>query len=248
MSPLALPGFLAFFVVALAVGVRLLGLAARTRQLPELLMGVGVLGIGPLGFGGMVLALALDGRAPGAARVAAGAATLAVSLGVAAKYLFDWRIYRPDRRGAAVAAALGIAGVAASYGLEAHASGFAPAAWRGAGWHLLRQALQVGCLLWGAGEAFVYWGKMRRRQALGLAEPLVTNRFLLWGVGAGAAGIGSAIGTGVQLVTGGAPLDMPWLTLCSSFHGMVAAVALWLAFLPPLAYRRWIARSAAASG
>jgi hypothetical protein len=49
-------GFVAFFVVALTVGVRVLLLARRTRELPELLMGIGVLGIGPVGFGLMVVA------------------------------------------------------------------------------------------------------------------------------------------------------------------------------------------------
>ena len=44
-------GFIAFFLVSLTVGVRLLLLWRRTRQLPELLIGIGVLGIGPVGFG-----------------------------------------------------------------------------------------------------------------------------------------------------------------------------------------------------
>ena len=41
--PLIHVGFLAFFVVALVVGVRLVHLWWRTRQLPELLIGLGVL-------------------------------------------------------------------------------------------------------------------------------------------------------------------------------------------------------------
>ena len=38
-------GFAAFFVVSLGVGARLLALARRTRQAPELLIGLAVLGI-----------------------------------------------------------------------------------------------------------------------------------------------------------------------------------------------------------
>lgn len=240
MSALALPGFLAFFVVALVVGLRLVGLATRTRQLPELLMGVGVLGIGPVGFGGIVLALGLAHDAPFLSRLVAAAASTAIGVGVGAKYLFNWRIYRPTSRAAAVASLAGVAGVAATLAAEASATGFATEAWRGIGWHLVRSAFQVGCLLWGAGEALVYWDKMRRRAALGLADPLVANRFLLWAIGAGAAGLGSAIGTGVQLVTGRPPLEQNWLTMSSSLHGLVSAVALWFAFLPPAAYRRWL--------
>ena len=240
MSALALPGFLAFFVVALVVGLRLLALAARTRQLPELLMGVGVLGIGPVGLGGIVLALGLAHDAPAASRWMAGAASAAIGAAVAAKVLFNWRIYRPTSPVAAGASLAGIAAITATLTAEGLATGFATEAWRGTGWHLGRSALQVGCLLWGASEALVYWGKMRRRVRLGLADPLLANRFLLWAIGAGAAGLGSAIGAGAQLVSGRPPLEQSWVTMSSSLHGLVSAVALWLAFVPPAAYRRWV--------
>jgi hypothetical protein len=240
VSALALPGFLAFFVVALVVGVRLLALAARTRQLPELLMGVGVLGIGPVGFGGIVLALGLAHDAPAASRLVAGLASLAVGSGVAAKYLFNWRIYRPTSPAAAVASLAGVVAIAAVLAAEGRATGFDTTAWRGSGWHVARSALQVGCLLWGASEALAYWAKMRRRVRLGLADALVANRFLLWAIGAGAAGVGSAIGVFAQLAGGQPPLGQTWVTMSSSLHGLVSAVALWLAFVPPAAYRRWV--------
>jgi hypothetical protein len=44
-------GFAAFFVASLTAGVRLVMLWRRTRELPELLIGIGVLGIGPVGYG-----------------------------------------------------------------------------------------------------------------------------------------------------------------------------------------------------
>ena len=44
--------------------------------------------------------------------------------------------------------------------------------------------------LWGAAESLRYFSMMRRRAKLGLADPLVTNRFLLWGLGIGAAMVG----------------------------------------------------------
>ena len=48
-------GFGAFFVASLTVGVRLVALWWENRQLPELLIGLGVLGIGPVGFGCVTL-------------------------------------------------------------------------------------------------------------------------------------------------------------------------------------------------
>src|SRR5262245_34542753 len=89
-------GFLAFFVAASVVGVRLLLLWRRTRQLPELLIGLGVLGIGPVGFGFLTVGELCVARAPGAARVLIGAALIAMSVGSCAKYVFNWRVYHPE--------------------------------------------------------------------------------------------------------------------------------------------------------
>ena len=76
MNPLILVGFLTFFVVALTVGIRLLLLWGRTRQLPELLMGIGVLGIGPVGFGCMLVG-AVSHSNPSIENAAFGVGTLA---------------------------------------------------------------------------------------------------------------------------------------------------------------------------
>ena len=41
---------------------------------------------------------------------------------------------------------------------------------------------------------------------------------------------------------------MPWVVASSSFHGFVAAVAIFLAFVPPEAYRRMLERRAGTVG
>ena len=104
MQLLALPGFLAFFFVSLWVGVRLLAQGRRTRELPELLLGMGVLCIGPVGFGLSMFAAAAGASAPEAPSVWAGLSALAVGSGAAAKSIFNWKIYHPRSR--VVAAAL----------------------------------------------------------------------------------------------------------------------------------------------
>lgn len=234
---LALPGFLAFFFVSLWVGIRLVTLWLRTRQLPELLMGVGVLGIGPVGFGLVMVAAATasDRNEPSAV---AALSALAVAIGAGAKYLFNWRIYHPDSPGAAAAALAGIATLAVAWIGDAATTGFAPASWTQPGWVLVRQAGQLGCLFWGAAEALRWWRRMRRRQAIGLSDPLVANRFLLWAVGAGTAGLGSLVGTVVGLAYGRALEELPALTVAMSLFGLVSAGALWLAFVPPETYKR----------
>jgi hypothetical protein len=111
--------------------------------------------------------------------------------------------------------------------------------------YLGRTLITIACLFWGSVEALRYWRLMSRRTRLGLADPVVTNRFLLWGLGAGAAGVGTTVGIVAQWWTGLPPLEIPLVMLSSSLHGSVAAVAMWFAFLPPAAYlRRLTERSA----
>ena len=230
-------GFAAFFVVALVVGVRVLLLALRTHELPELAMGIGVLGIGPVGFGLMVIGIRV---APGVVQsVLLGIAVLAISCGVLANLVFNWRVYRPDSSVARMVAVAGGAGLFACFAWSGVVHGFTdvgPVSTQSS----TRSALQVACLLWSAAEALAYWSKMRRRVRVGLADPVVANRFLMWGVATFSAGLGTAIGLVAQLVLGVASTDSGWVMASSSLHGLVAAVAIALAFIPPGFYVRYI--------
>jgi hypothetical protein len=243
---LVLPGLVFFGVVSTYVGLRLVLLWWSTRQLPELLIGIGVLGIGPLGFGASAAAGFLAAEAPGLSRALALWGAAAAAAGVSAKFLFNWRVYHPADRRVARVAWSGIA-VVGCVTVGSLLLGGVEQGMELPRWYLTRGVLQALCLLWGAGEAILYWDKMRRRQRLGLADPTVTNRFLLWGIAAGAAGLGTAIGVGFQIATGIPSAEVPALLLSSSLHGLVAAVAMWLAFVPPGFYTRWV-RSRDASG
>ncbi|MBS1105692.1 MAG: hypothetical protein H6Q91_1194 [Deltaproteobacteria bacterium] len=240
MQLLALPGFLAFFFVSLWVGVRMLAQWGRTRALPELLLGLGVLGIGPVGFGLVMLAAVAGAHQPDAPSLLAGLSALAVGGGAAAKAIFNWKIYHPSSRAAAAIAFASVALLVVAIVGDARSTGFAPAAWMQPGWILVRQGVQVGVLLWGSCEALRWWLRMRRRLRIGIADPLVANRFLLWGIGAGMAGSGSLIGMLVGLAYGQPMNELPLLTLVLSICGLVAAVALWLAFAAPEWWKLWI--------
>ncbi len=233
-------GFGCFFLVSLAVGLRLVLQWRRTRQLPELLIGIGVLGIGPVGFALTVVAQLLVGAVPLAAACFYGFAQLAVNLGAFAKLLFNGRVYHPGSVAARVAVWLGGAALVAAW-VDVALGGFvveAPGP---------RHAPLVAALLWGSVEALRYHGRMRRRARIGLGDPVVENRFLLWGVGAGAAGVGSLVGV-VAGVGGGAQLLVdPVLLGVLSLHGSIAAVCMWLAFLPPRAYTRFLSERAPAA-
>jgi hypothetical protein len=239
MRALIAIGFGAFLVSSLAIGLRLVWLAHRNRELPELLIGLGILGIGPVGFAGTVFALLLGSRHPSAASCLLVAATLALCGGSVAAYIFNWMVFRPgDRWAKAVVVGAGLLFVILFVGRLATSDFVVPLHLNA--WYHLQSITVTACLLWGSGESLRYYGIMRRRLRLELADPLVTNRFLLWGLGIGSAGVGSLISVAFTLVTGIPMQEFGWITLSNSLFGLAAAVLMWIAFLPPATYRRWI--------
>lgn len=238
MNSLILVGFLAFFVVALVVGIRLLMLWHRTRQLPELLMGIGVLGIGPVGFGCMMVGVVSISNPP-IAKLGFGLGTLAVAAGVMAKCIFNWFVYRRHSV-PAMAVTIGVAALLL-WILMLHLIDGQWVPTEAMAWDALaRSVAQVGCLLWGSAESLNYWIQMRRRLKLGLADSVVVNRFLMWGIGAGFAGTGTGIGAVAEVMTGVPALEIPWVISTSSAFGFGAAVAIYLAFVPPKRYVQYI--------
>jgi len=231
-------GFAAFFVVSLGVGARLLALARRTRQAPELLIGLAVLGIGPVGFG--LQTVASLPRAADFAEALAATGAAALALGIWAKLIFNWLVYR-RRSSVALAFMLLLALAVAAHLLAQPLRGSFLDASRDIALGSARGALQALALGWGAGEAFAYWGSLRRRARLGLADPVLVNRFLMWAVSASAAALGTVIGVGASLATGKDMFALPAVLASSSAHGFVAALGMWLAFAPPRAYVAWIA-------
>lgn len=104
----------------------------------------------------------------------------------------------------------------------------------------------VWAMVWNTAEAFRYHGLMRRRLKLGLAEPVLTNRFLLWGSA-------SVCGLCVALLGATPRLYMhldPQITrvistailTTMSLGGVVAVALYFLTFFPTQSYLRWVER------
>jgi hypothetical protein len=99
-------------------------------------------------------------------------------------------------------------------------------------------------------ESYRYYALMRRRLAIGLVEPLVANRFLLWGTGA----LGTALATwtaSIPFLLMGRPevavAWMPAIQVTTACFGVVTVAIYYLTFFPPAAYRRWVVGAAAAA-
>jgi hypothetical protein len=104
---------------------------------------------------------------------------------------------------------------------------------------LIQTALVVVPYAWTAFESIRYYDRMRRRVRLELADAVVCNRFLLWGltslfVIAGVALNSAALALHVNV------FETPSILFASSLTGLAQAVLLLLAFLPPPSYLAWV--------
>jgi hypothetical protein len=120
----------------------------------------------------------------------------------------------------------------------------------GNGYWWLRYAVIWSYPLWTLVESYRYYGLMRRRLALGLAQPLVTNRFLLWG----SASLGTALATWSSsipflLIHQPAALAAwtPPIQIFTATVGVATVTVYYLTFFPPAWYRRWVLQSPAAA-
>lgn len=97
--------------------------------------------------------------------------------------------------------------------------------------------------VWTALEGFRYYRMMVKRMALGLADAVTTNRFLLWTI----SGLVSTAWISVNafmLAVGENLARNPVNIAATSAGGVVNTVLLVLIFLPPAAYTRWVERAA----
>jgi hypothetical protein len=229
--------------LGLVLSARLLRLALRRRTAPELAMGLYCLFVtcGALLFG--LTVRAVESGATAAAFPLSAAATFFLGLAAFVLALGIWRIFRPGERWArALVTGLGV--------------------WLAASWAacvlsgrpvlpddltLANGAFVAGRLAvyaCGAFEAFRYTGMLRRRLALGLADPISAHQILLWGIAWLCVAV-VAVGSVVAMMFGGPAIESPVLVLVLSAFNATAWICTWLAFFPPPAYQRWISAAPA---
>ena len=247
-------GFLAvsvliFVTASSIVGVRLLMLTLRTRQLPELLVGLGFSLIGlfgyPIaivsGFGqGTIAAMNIELWLTG---------VVVMDVGLACLYAFTARVFHPGRLWAVVLVVLltaasltsGVGAVAVMRAAAPDSLSFQVTR----PWILLGQVASAAGFAWIGVESWIQMVMARRRHALGIGDAVVANRFLLWVLFAGFA-TGMNVANTCALVAGISAIESPTVQTAMAVFGLGAAVAMYLAFLPPAAYLRWLGEPARA--
>jgi len=239
---------LLFVVVSTLVGVRVLIVAQRSKGRPELLMGTGMVLIGGVGYPSTILAG--FGGTVGELNVALYAFGCAMTqIGITLIYAFTQQVFRPGEAWARALVAFGgttllVSWIGATRSLllaDAAETSFLVAR----GWLGVAMVGYTICFLWTAIEGFVHHGMAVKRMALGLADPVTTNRFLLWGAfGLMATGINVASATGNWL--GVDPSRAPLVLVPMGVLGGGASVAMAFAFFPPAWYLGWLRRDARA--
>jgi hypothetical protein len=236
---LGLVGILAFVAASFVVGLRLSWTGLRRGGIPESTIGLSFLLAGGIG---TLLMVASSGA--GTAQALLRAASLGfINLGIAVLGVFNWRVFRPDRTGALLFAAF-VSLLALSFSADLARRAFLDQAPRPPLWIAADAAGRIGMYGWGSFETLRQYALARRRLRLGLSDPLVADRFLLWGIGTLSV-IGIWVHTYTRELLGATSADGEYLVV--SVLGGLCATAIWLAFFPPLAYRRRAGESGASS-
>lgn len=232
------PAGAAYLLAVSVVGCRLLMLARRTRQSPERLLGLSLLLGGTLG--GPLEAAGLAGKGELDPAIVGGllvAGKLFAMAALALQCAFVRRVFRPSEPWAPWLSALIVSIPITAFGASI-AGGMASSGEIPFPWLWVDLSGRVGASCWLVAEGARYYGMMKRRLALGIADPLLTNRFLLWTL-AGVAAI-------VFMLTAVPPVFLDSSQhellladlLVFSVAGVAVSVLYLLAFLPPKTYRR----------
>ena len=243
-----------FVLGSAVVGIRLVLLSRRTREQPELFLGCAILGAAVLGYGVLIAGMIVRGGNTDPEAVSTLAMVLSAvgktlhDLGVTFFFLFILRVFRQGETWAYALTALAMVLL-----------------WGGMGWGMATGSLRIEAVgsvawwceyaviwtypLWLGAESLRYWRMMKRRVALGFGEPMVTNRFALWGVG--------SVFSALAIWTASIPfllLDrpelsaslMPVIHVATAVAGVASVSCSYLAFLPPAWFVRRVSGAAAA--
>jgi hypothetical protein len=230
---------LLYVIVSAIVGARLLVRGWRAQAMPERWLGFALLGIGGVGYLAMLIPAAIGPEVETPLTISLSiAGQLLVDAGMLSLLGFTLSVFRPESR-----VARGVAAVLAAITIAAVAGMFAAGDWWGKEVRSVAYWAEIlgaqGALAWATGEAWLYLRQLGRRAVLGLAEPEIANRALLWtGFGVAQLGLMVAVTLATCLYAATGRIFVT-LDIVMAGCGLASSLCLWLAFWPPAFYRSW---------
>jgi hypothetical protein len=232
---------IALGLVLFSLGLRVLLRASDEGEIPHYMVGLFFLAAG-LGAAPALLAGNPEAIPQGAAVFAMGAGHGILSVGFGALAIFAWTCFGPTSVWRQLLALVLCGTLLALWLAQGVVEEFtAP------GGSIVRftSLVRAFTLVWAFTESIRYRVLMQRRAALGLADPVIANRFLLWCLWIGAMLVAIGIAIGVRFLlpeffTAASTLQRIVVTGSIVTAATVSAVSLWLAFFPPQPYLRWL--------
>lgn len=129
--------------------------------------------------------------------------------------------------------------------LEEDWGGFQPL--RGHGFWLEWVGLLVP-FVWMGLAAFAQFGKTRKRVRMGLADPLLSSHFLLLSLFGFFHACGFFVEAAIYIIFESQGQWTAAMDVSYAAFDMLSALAVWLAFFPPVFYRNWIGSTTAVEG
>jgi hypothetical protein len=228
-----------------ATGIRLLGAARRTRGLPEGLFGGANLMITA---GAALDALALLGNWSNGRALLAGGAHASYSGAAMLTLLGTHLMFRQSHAWARYTAGLGatllgcgaLAPLALDVEMDAQGRFLNPLH---SFLYLAELAVRGGAYAWLAVEAHDAYRRGCRAIKFGLVDALSVHQLLLWTFAAGVMTAGIVLSLVVRSLGGGAVPTTVVGRYAFAVIGVIGSGCSWLAFFPPMAYRRWVERA-----
>lgn len=239
MQTIGAVGMVVFVVTCAAVGVKLLALALRGGGLPAGCCGLAFSLIAFLGYPLPVIAGLGQGTVGELNMPLLLVGNWASTAGICCFFVFTQQVFRP---GVPWAQALAVVLIAAYVGVTAAntqafltVSQSADSLAVNRDFALAIQLLCLACFVWIGAEGLYEWQRSRRRVALRLGDPVVSNRFLMWGLfGVSTSGM-IVVLIGMTLVHINTATSVVGPLTMAGF-GLISSTFAALAFFPPESY------------
>ena len=167
---------------------------------------------------------------------------LAITAMATAMLLFTREVFRPASGAATffcVVAFAAMAGALIGSGMSGDWAGYRT----DTAWVWLENLSQLCIFAWAFGEPVALYLNMRKRAQIGLGDPIVANRILLWSIYGAGFTLSQLLWVGVLSVYE----DLTALDLMIVGAATAGEIAVWLAFFPPRQYLSWVHHRAAES-